>query len=209
MCKAPMSSARAGAGAPSNSARAVVVFGKAITSRRLPAPASNIATRSKPTAKPPCGGAPAASACSRKPEQPKYGALHLRIHDADRTRAQLVAVVDHVVMQRPARKRLAIELGEILGVRRREWVMREHRPPRVRIGLEQWEVHHPAERMRRGGARGGAGDDKLAAARATGGRRREPANDILAHAIEHRRRHVIGPHREQCDIAVTDSEATQ
>src|SRR2546422_5025725 len=37
----------AGAGAPSNRARAVVVFGNAITSRSDPAPASSITTRSK------------------------------------------------------------------------------------------------------------------------------------------------------------------
>ena len=43
---------------PSKRARAAVVLGKAITSRSDGAPASSIAMRSKPSAKPPCGGAP-------------------------------------------------------------------------------------------------------------------------------------------------------
>jgi len=50
---AASSASPTGAGAPSYSARAVVVLGKAITSRREPAPASSITTRSNPTAKPP------------------------------------------------------------------------------------------------------------------------------------------------------------
>src|SRR5439155_8297542 len=68
-CRVARSSGRAGAGAPSNSARAAVVFGNAITSRSEPAPASSMVTRSKPTANPPWGGAPAASADRRKPNR--------------------------------------------------------------------------------------------------------------------------------------------
>src|SRR5207247_10295357 len=49
----------AGAGAPSNSARAAVVLGTAITSRSDPAPARSITTRSNPIANPPAGAAPA------------------------------------------------------------------------------------------------------------------------------------------------------
>src|SRR5438034_1087355 len=63
------SSARAGAGAPSNSARAAVVLGNAMTSRHDPAPAASINTRSTPTAKPPCGGAPAARPWSKNPKR--------------------------------------------------------------------------------------------------------------------------------------------
>src|SRR5207244_8268387 len=59
----------AGEGAPSNSARAAVVLGNAITSRMLSAPASAITTRSKPIANPPCGGAPACRPLSRNPKR--------------------------------------------------------------------------------------------------------------------------------------------
>ena len=45
-------------GASSNSARADVVLGNATTSRRLFVPVSIITSRSKPKAKPACGGAP-------------------------------------------------------------------------------------------------------------------------------------------------------
>ena len=54
-------------GAPSRSALALVVFGNAMTSRRLWAPANSMAMRSSPTAMPPCGGAPYSSASSRNP----------------------------------------------------------------------------------------------------------------------------------------------
>src|SRR5690606_34057084 len=67
MCSSASSSAVTGAGAPSNRARAAVVVGNAITSRRLDAPTSSMTSRSKPNANPPCGGAPLRSASSRKP----------------------------------------------------------------------------------------------------------------------------------------------
>ncbi len=57
-CKAARSPASTGVGAPSKSARAAAVFGKAMTSRSDVAQASSMAIRSKPSAKPPCGGAP-------------------------------------------------------------------------------------------------------------------------------------------------------
>src|SRR5207247_1787917 len=74
MWSAAKSASRAGAGAPSNSARAAVVLGKAITSRKLVAPASNIVVRSNPMANPPWGGAPAASALSRNPNRESISA---------------------------------------------------------------------------------------------------------------------------------------
>ena len=43
------------------------VLGKAITSRIDSAPAINVTRRSKPNARPPCGGAPYCNASSRKP----------------------------------------------------------------------------------------------------------------------------------------------
>src|SRR3989442_4679513 len=46
----------------------------------------------------------------REPEQREHLALYRRISDADGPRAELVAIVDRVVMQRAARERLAIEL---------------------------------------------------------------------------------------------------
>jgi hypothetical protein len=58
MCSSRNSPTSTGEGAPSNRARAAVVFGNAITSRRLCAPTSSMTSRSKPNAKPPCGGTP-------------------------------------------------------------------------------------------------------------------------------------------------------
>src|SRR5256886_8332411 len=77
MWSAARSAGLAAAGAPSNRARAVVVFGKAITSRRLPAPASSMVTRSNPIANPPCGGAPAGRAFRRNPKPAKAPGPHL------------------------------------------------------------------------------------------------------------------------------------
>src|SRR5436190_2431200 len=69
MCSSAMSDAGTALGAPSNSARAAVVFGNAMTSRNDVAPASIITMRSNPNAMPPCGGAPARNASSRKPNR--------------------------------------------------------------------------------------------------------------------------------------------
>ena len=43
------------------------LLGNAMTSRMLPVPQSKLIWRSTPSAKPPCGGHPQSSACSRKP----------------------------------------------------------------------------------------------------------------------------------------------
>ena len=56
-----------GDGAPVIRHCAVVVFGKAMTSRIDSVPAISAAMRSMPKAMPPCGGAPYFSASSRKP----------------------------------------------------------------------------------------------------------------------------------------------
>src|SRR6266571_3562237 len=74
MCSAARSSGRAGAGAPSNNARAAVVLGNAMTSRIEAAPTMSITVRSNPTANPPWGGAPAASAVNRKPKRASMSA---------------------------------------------------------------------------------------------------------------------------------------
>ncbi len=54
-------------GAPLIGSSPAWFFGNAITSRRFGSPASTIVIRSIPSAMPPCGGAPIASASSRKP----------------------------------------------------------------------------------------------------------------------------------------------
>src|ERR1700730_14092222 len=54
-------------GASVSRSAAVWVFGKAITSRMLSAPAISMARRSSPKAMPPCGGAPNLSPASRTP----------------------------------------------------------------------------------------------------------------------------------------------
>src|SRR3989449_10960135 len=69
MCSVARSAGPAGARAPSNKSRAAALFWAALTARNEAAPASSIVTRSKPIAKPPCGGAPAASAARRKPNR--------------------------------------------------------------------------------------------------------------------------------------------
>src|SRR6266576_4448008 len=84
----------------------------------------------------------------RESQVPENGALYRRIGDTNRTGAQLVPVVDRVVVQRPARERLAVEFADIVRMRRSKWMMREHRLAGFRVGLEQREVDHPAERMR-------------------------------------------------------------
>ena len=47
---------------------AVAVFGNAMTSRMLSAPAISITSRSTPNAMPPCGGAPYSSAVKQEAE---------------------------------------------------------------------------------------------------------------------------------------------
>src|SRR3989441_9954525 len=69
MCSVASSAGPAGAGAPSNTARAGGVFRDAITSPSQAPPAGSNATPTKPHSKPPCGGAPAASAARRKPNR--------------------------------------------------------------------------------------------------------------------------------------------
>ena len=103
-------------GASVSGSAAVCVFGNAITSRMLSAPAISIASRSSPKAMPPCGGQPKRSASSRKPnfeprllgadaEQREHGRLHLLAEDSHRAAADLRAVEHHVVgaRQRAAR----------------------------------------------------------------------------------------------------------
>ena len=84
------------------------VFGNAITSRIWSTPAIIATSRSRPNAMPPCGGAPQASASSRKPnflrcssgadpERREHLRLHLRLVDAHRAAADLPAVQHDVV----------------------------------------------------------------------------------------------------------------
>src|SRR5215467_1687110 len=84
------------------------VFGKGITSRIELSPARIITIRSRPSAMPPCGGAPYSSASSRKPKR-RFGFLlaetesgeDLRLHvtavNTDRTRGQLHAIQHQVI----------------------------------------------------------------------------------------------------------------
>ena len=62
--------------------------------------------------------------------------LDRRIGDPDRARTELVAVVDGVVVQRPAREGVRIELTHVFRMRGREGVMGKHGLPRFGIRLE-------------------------------------------------------------------------
>src|SRR5256884_437089 len=59
----------------------------------------------------------------RQPELMKNLNLQVPIRDADRPRAKLVAVVDGVIVERPAGVGIAVEARAILGTRRRERMM--------------------------------------------------------------------------------------
>ena len=101
------------AGAPVIGQMARWVFGNAITSRSESAPQRIITSRSRPKAKPPCGGAPYLRAARRKPNFSSASAgpmpsmledrlLHLRAVDTDAAAAELDAVEDEVVRARGA-----------------------------------------------------------------------------------------------------------
>ena len=66
---APASAARYGLGASTIRSIALAVFGKAMTSRRLVAPARIMTIRSRPSAMPPCGGVPYSRASRKKPKR--------------------------------------------------------------------------------------------------------------------------------------------
>src|SRR5450631_462109 len=67
MCNSFNCASLTSVGASINGSAAVWVFGNAMTSRMLSAPAISIASRSRPKAMPPWGGAPNLSASSKKP----------------------------------------------------------------------------------------------------------------------------------------------
>src|SRR5213594_2677658 len=127
----------------------------------------------------------------RHAEQPEDTALQCGVGDPDRSGAQLVAIVDGVVVQRAAAERIGVEPRHIIRVRRGERVMREHRLPRFRVGLEQREIHDPGERVRRPGLE------------------LEPADHLLAHAVEHGRRHPVGAADHQGRVTVADAQLPQ
>ena len=103
-------------GAPDIGSTPAWFFGNAIASRRFGSPASIIAMRSIPNAIPPCGGAPIASASSRKPnfdalllgrqvQQRERPRLQVGLVDPERAAAELVAVADQVVGVRDRMRR--------------------------------------------------------------------------------------------------------
>ena len=127
----------------------------------------------------------------RQPEVREDLALDRRIGDPDRARAELVAIVHGVVVERAAGERVAIELAHVLRMRRRERMVSKYRLPRLRIRLEQREVDHPTERVR---------DLRL---------RRQPPDHFLPHLVERGRRHSVGPDRHQRHVAIADADPSQ
>ena len=69
--------------------------------------------------------------------------------------------------------------------------MREHRFPRLGIGLEQREIHYPAEGVRRLGPGG------------------EPANHFLPHFVERGGRHAVRTDRQEREVSVPYAELTE
>src|SRR5437016_5697440 len=110
----------------------------------------------------------------RKTQMRKDFALNGRIGNADRTGAELVAIVDGVVVKRATRKWIAVQLAHILGTGWRERMVREYRLARLGMRLEQRKIHAPAERVR-----------------AFGRRRLAPAPKS-AHLVERWRRDAVG-----------------
>ena len=113
-------------------------------------------SRSMPEAIPPCGGAPIASASSRKPnfercssgemlEQVEDLRLQLGLVDPERAAGELDAVPDEVVGDRPRRARIGVEQRPRLRGRPRERMV--HGVPALELGvpLEHREVGDPGE----------------------------------------------------------------
>ena len=90
MCKSVRSRPERDAGAPSNSARAAVVFGNAMTSRSEPAPASCIAI----TIEPERDAAVRRRARAKPFEQEAETRLRRRVVDARAGRRRATATVD-------------------------------------------------------------------------------------------------------------------
>ncbi len=80
-------------------------------------------------------------------EQLEDAPLHGRIGDPDRAAAQLVAIVDRVVVQRADPAGLGVEPVQIGRMRRRERMVGGDLPPALRVELEEREVHDPGERV--------------------------------------------------------------
>ncbi len=135
---------------------ACVVFGNGITSRIEVSPDSSAQMRSRPSARPPCGGVPYSSdsrkkpkrffaSSSRQPEQAEHLGLRLAIVDTNAAAAELPAVEDDVVGLGQHLARIGLEQVQILFARRGERVV--HRVPALLVGVpvEQREVGDPEQ----------------------------------------------------------------
>src|SRR5437879_11777913 len=76
----------------------------------------------------------------------KNPVLHLPVGDTDRARAELIPVVDHVVMQRTHLKWALPTQRQVVGMRRGERVVREHGLPGPGLGLQPRKVAAPSAR---------------------------------------------------------------
>ena len=135
---------------------ACVVFGNGMTSRIEVSPASSAQMRSRPSARPPCGGVPYSSDSRKKPkrcfasssleaEQAEHRGLRRRDRGYECAAAQLPAVEDDVVGLGQHAARIGLEQVQIFFARRGERVI--HRVPSLLVGVpvEQREVGDPEQ----------------------------------------------------------------
>ena len=130
------------------------VLGNGITSRMDVSPARIITSRSRPSAIPPCGGAPYSSASSRNPkrclassseesERRENLGLHVAAMNTNGAGAQFGAVQHHVVRFGAAARRIAGQLVEIFVVHRSERMVRRVPAVLFLVPFEHREIHHP------------------------------------------------------------------
>ncbi len=117
-------------------------------------PARIITSRSRPSAIPPCGGAPYSSASSRKPKRRLASSsenpsarenlgLHVAAMNTNGARAQLGAVQHQVVRFGAAARRIAGQLLDIFVVHRSERMMRRVPAILFLVPFEHREIDHP------------------------------------------------------------------
>src|SRR5204862_5591628 len=78
-------------------------------------------------------------------EQRENAALHRRVVDSDAATADFAAIEDEVVRLRPYMAGIGDERVDVLVVRRSERVMHRVVALRLRVPLQQGEVHDPGE----------------------------------------------------------------
>jgi hypothetical protein len=158
-----------------------------------------MAIRSKPSAIPPCGGAPARKRLEQEAEpRLRVGVVDAEqredlrllrgVADADAPAAELGAVEHHVVRPGPRPPRSRRQMPHVVGLRRGERVVHRGERASLRVALEHREVDHPEklERPRR---------DQVSRPR-----------DLLPHAVEGGARHVVRPGDDDREVTVGEPE---